>query len=47
MYDINDDELKEMYESPGKSDIKLGKGISPADPLSSLCLLYTSPSPRD
>ena len=36
MYDINDDELKEMYESPGKSGIKLGKGISPSDPLSSL-----------
>ena len=34
MYDINDDELKEMYESPGKSEIKLGKGISPADPIS-------------
>ena len=36
MYDINDDELKEMYESQGKSDIILGKGISPNDPLSSL-----------
>ena len=25
-----------MYENPGKSEIKLGKGISPTDPLSSL-----------
>ena len=29
MYDINDDELKEMYENQGKSDVILGKGISP------------------
>ena len=36
MYDINDDELKEMYENQGKSDILLGKGISPNDSLSSL-----------
>ena len=36
MYDINDDELKEMYENQGKSDVILGKGISPNDPLSSL-----------
>ncbi|MBC8256841.1 MAG: CBS domain-containing protein [Candidatus Marinimicrobia bacterium] len=36
MYDINDDELKEMYENRGKSEVKLGKGISPTDPLSSL-----------
>ena len=36
MYDINDDELKEMYENQGKSDVLLGKGISPNDSLSSL-----------
>jgi len=36
MYDINDDELKEMYEIQGKSEFKLGKGISPNDPLKSL-----------
>jgi len=36
MYDINDDELKEMYEIQGKPEVKLGKGISPNDPLKSL-----------
>jgi len=36
MYDINDDELIEMYENQGKSDVILGKGISPNDSLSSL-----------
>ena len=36
MYDINDDELKEMYEIQGNSEVKLGKGISPNDPLKSL-----------
>ena len=36
MYDINDDELKEMYEIQGNSEVKLGKAISPNDPLKSL-----------
>ena len=36
MYDIYDDELKEMYESKGKTEITLDKGISPSDPLSTL-----------
>ena len=36
MYDIFDDEIDEMYENKGKSSIKLGKGISPMDPLESL-----------
>ena len=36
MYDIFDDELKEMYESTGKTGITLDKGISPSDPLSTL-----------
>jgi CBS domain-containing protein len=36
MYDIYDDELKEMYESTGKTGITLDKGISPSDPLSTL-----------
>ena len=36
MYDINNDELKEMYENQGSADVKLGKGITPNDPLSSL-----------
>ena len=36
MYDINDDELNEMYENSVNSDVKLGIGISPNDPLSSL-----------
>ena len=36
MYDIYDDELKEMYESKRKTGITLDKGISPNDPLSTL-----------
>ena len=36
MYDIFDDEIDEMYENKGKAGIKLGKGISPKDPLESL-----------
>ena len=36
MYDIFDDEIDEMYENKGKAGIKLGKGISPKDPLKSL-----------
>ena len=36
MYDIYDDELKEMYESKENSGITLDKGISPNDPLSTL-----------
>ena len=36
MYNINDDELNEMYNNRGKSEVNLGKGISPNDPLSSL-----------
>ena len=36
MYDINDDELNEMYETRGKNGITLDKGITPNDPLSTL-----------
>ena len=36
MYDIYDDELKEMYESKENSGETLDKGISPNDPLSTL-----------
>ena len=36
MYDIYDDELKEMYESKESSGDTLDKGISPNDPLSTL-----------
>ena len=36
MYDIYDDELKEMYESKRKTGVTLDKAISPNDPLSSL-----------
>ena len=36
MYDIYDDELKEMYEPKGNSGVTLDKGISPSDPLSTL-----------
>ena len=36
MYDIYDDELKEMYESKESSGDTLDKGISPKDPLSAL-----------
>ena len=36
MYDIYDDELKEMYESKEKIGVTIDKGISPNDPLSSL-----------
>ena len=36
MYDIYDDELKEMYESSGQTGVTLDKGISPSDPLSTL-----------
>ena len=36
MYDIYDDELKEMYESKENSGATLDKGISPNDPLSTL-----------
>ena len=36
MYDIFDDEIDEMYENKGKEGIKIGKGISPKDPLESL-----------
>ena len=36
MYDIYDDELKEMYDTKEKYGITLDKGISPNDPLSSL-----------
>ena len=36
MYDIYDDELKEMYESSRKTGVTLDKGISPNDPLSTL-----------
>ena len=36
MYDIYDDELKEMYESKRNTGVTLDKAISPNDPLSSL-----------
>ena len=36
MYDIYDDELKEMYESKRKTGVTLDKAISLNDPLSSL-----------
>ena len=36
MYDIYDDELKEMYEFKRKTGVTLDKAISPNDPLSSL-----------
>ena len=36
MYNIYDDELKEMYESSGQTGATLDKGISPSDPLSAL-----------
>ena len=36
MFDIYDDELKEMYESKRKTGVTLDKAISPNDPLSSL-----------
>ena len=36
MYDIYDDELKEMYESKRRTGVTLDKAISPNDPLSSL-----------
>ena len=36
MYDIYDDEFKEMYESKRKTGITLDKAITPNDPLSSL-----------
>ena len=36
MYDIYDDELKEMYESNRKTGVTLDKAISPNDPLSTL-----------
>ena len=36
MYDIYDDELKEMYESKEDAGITLDQGISPNDPISSL-----------
>ena len=36
MYDIFDDELKEMYESKRKTGVSLDKAISLNDPLSSL-----------
>ena len=36
MYDIYDDELKEMYESKRKTGVSLDKAISLNDPLSSL-----------
>ena len=36
MIDYFDDEIDEMYKSKGESEIKLGKAISPKDPLKSL-----------
>jgi len=36
MYDIYDDELKEMYESKEEAGVTLDQGISPNDPISSL-----------
>ena len=36
MYDIYDDELKEMYESKEDAGVTLDQGISPNDPISSL-----------
>ena len=36
MFDIYDDELKEMYGSKENSGVTLDKGISPNDPLSTL-----------